>query len=77
MATLSIEMAAHIIAQLRQDLSVKLLENQWFLIALRFVGIYVISEGISVIQGWLVANSVRYKKGSSAKEEISYILILA
>ncbi len=68
-------MAAHIIALLREDLSVRL--NQWFLIALRFVGIYVILEGINVIQGWLVAKSVRYKKGSSAKEEISYILILA
>jgi len=39
--------------------------------------IYVISEGISVIQGWLVVDSVWYKKATFVKEEISCILILA
>lgn len=39
--------------------------------------IYVISEGISVIQEWLAANSVWYKKVMFVKEEISCILILA
>ncbi len=34
-------------------------------------------EGISAILGWLVAISVKYKKGSYVKEEISYILIHA